>query len=78
MSVVAELFREGKTFYKIDSKGSVADELTYGYSSIMIDDKECSVNGRGINIAVVDRKSATVIDKVCFHTGVKLKAEREK
>ena len=70
------VIRNGRTIYEIDSKGSAADELKYGYSSIRINDKECSVNGRGINIAVVLNENAAVIDKVCFHLGGKLKAER--
>ena len=70
------VIRNGMTFYEIISKGSVVDDLKYGRSSIVISGRECSVNRRGINIAVVDHESAEVIDKVCFHTGGNLKAER--
>ena len=68
--------RNGRTIYEIDSKGSNADSQTYGYSSIIVNGKELSVNKQGINIAVLKNESTAVIDKVCYHTGGDLKAER--
>ena len=63
------LIKEGtiegdNTSFKITSAGLGAGN----YSSIIIDDKEYSMNSRGLNIVVYDKTSKKVIDSVAFDT----------
>ena len=67
--------RDGKTLFSIGSGGSTGDD-NGGFSSIMLDDAEYSVDKPGINFVVVSNESVSILDKVCFDTGMTLEASR--
>lgn len=60
----AGTLRNGRTGYS-----AVSAAHDYGnISSVQIDEKEYSVNSRGLNIVVYDPESNKVLDSVCFDT----------
>ncbi len=63
-------FRNTNSTYEISSKGAESDNV----SSIIIDDKEYSLNERGMNIVVYDEGTHHVVDSVCFDTAETLNA----
>ena len=67
--------RDGKTLFSIGSGGSAGDD-NGGFSSIMLDDAEYSVDKPGINFVVVSNESVSILDKVCFDTGKTLEPSR--
>ena len=46
------------------------------YSSCMIDGTEYSVNQRGLNIVVYDKRLKCVVDSVCFDTWLDLSVQK--
>lgn len=68
--------RDGKTLFTIGSGGSSAGDENDGFSSIMLDDAEYSVDKPGINVVVVSNESVSILDKVCFDTGKTLEPSR--